>query len=353
MLAEIGRPEICIFPLPFVCPLFACFIAYRPLFTHQPPPSPSHQRLGRTIIFTSVASLSQSLQPSNRPNPSEPTDRSDMPTPGPKKRKQNAGDDADNQELARLPKKGAALAEQIKSICGKYPWEIAEGFEPLTWGINLLEDFRALINLARGTVTITQVRNELQRLAGLHERSDRVNKLMKADIVATKTWVAEKIEHAETRSPEHSNKDEGEDGFSSPGEDTVADDTLSGDKSVTSTANLETGLMDEGDKECEEAHEEHQARPNGEHVGQHVDKNVDQALGPQTPVQSINDSDTTQSREKQANTGMVTTRKHSLPPISPTAPKRQKTANVYLGSGLQTTPEDEQVCASFNASNTY
>ncbi|RSL59547.1 hypothetical protein CEP54_007243 [Fusarium duplospermum] len=62
-------------------------------------------------------------------------------------------------------------------------------------------DLRALVNLARGTVTINEVRGELRRLASLHERADRVNKLIRADVVATKTWVDDKIYRAIAGSP--------------------------------------------------------------------------------------------------------------------------------------------------------
>ncbi|KAI8648479.1 hypothetical protein LRP88_02227 [Fusarium phalaenopsidis] len=278
-----------------------------------------------------------------------------MPTPGPKKRRQTAGDDVNAQELARLPKKGVALAGQIKSICGKYPWDIAEGFEPLTWGINLLEDLRALVNLARGTVTINQVRGELQRLAGLHERADRVNKLMKVDIVATKTWVAEKIDRAITGSPEPSDKDENEDGNTSPGEDTAADDTSSGDKSVISPPGVEAGLIVDGHQEHEEGDEEHHVGAHDEPIGKQVGKNADdQTLDPQTPIRPIGNNGTAESMEKQVNSGMAMTRKHSLSVTSPSAAKRQRILNGITklnkfqpGCGFKTTPEDGQIMDSF------
>ncbi|KAJ3455987.1 hypothetical protein MRS44_017469 [Fusarium solani] len=278
-----------------------------------------------------------------------------MPTPGPKKRRQTAGVDVNVQELARLPKKGAALAEQIKSICGKYPWDIAEGFEPLTWGINLLEDLRALVNLARGTVTINQVRGELQRLAGLHERADRVNKLMKVDIVSTKTWVAEKIDRAIAGSPEPSDKDENEDGNTSPGEDTAADDTSLGDKSVISPSGVEAGSIVDGHQEHEEGYEEHHVDAHDELIGKQVGKNADdQALDPQTLTRRIGDNGITESMVNQVNAGMAMTRKHSLPATSPSAAKRQKMVNgiaklnkLQPGFGFKTTPEDEQIMDSF------
>ncbi|EEU33584.1 uncharacterized protein NECHADRAFT_88535 [Fusarium vanettenii 77-13-4] len=279
-----------------------------------------------------------------------------MPTPGPKKRRLNAVDDVNAQELARLPKKGAALAEQIKSTCGKYPWDIAEGFEPLTWGINLLEDIRALVNLARGTVTINQVRGELQRLAGLHERTDRVNKLMKADVVATKTWVAEKIKRAETESPEPSDKDEDKDGNTSHRENTTADDTSVGDQPVISPPDAEAGPIVGGGKENEQGHEEYHARPNDEPIGKQVQMNADdQYLNTQTPIRPIGDIDTTKSMEKQVNSGMAVARKHSLPATSPlSAAKRQKTVNgiaklnkLQPRSSFQTNAEDEQIMDSF------
>ncbi|RTE77941.1 hypothetical protein BHE90_007569 [Fusarium euwallaceae] len=277
------------------------------------------------LIADGTSPVPQSFRPSSR---SSPIDRSDMPTPGPKNRK---------------------MRIRIKSTCGKYPWDIAKGFEPLTWDINLLEDLRALVNLARGTVTIKQVCGELQRLASLPEPAGRVDKLMRVDVVATKTWVTEKIERAIAGSPEPSGKNEDEDGNCSPVRDTVTDQTVSGDKFRTSPLGPEVEPIVGGEDELDEGHEERSIGPNGQAGEKQPGGDDDEAFNPETPVRPVGRRGTPKSMEKQASSSTSMTRKRSVPATSPSAAKRQKTVNgtvtlnkLQPGSGFQTTPEDEQ-----------
>ncbi|RSL57033.1 hypothetical protein CEP53_006627 [Fusarium sp. AF-6] len=309
------------------------------------------------LIADDTSPVPQSFRPSSR---SSPTDRSDMPMPGPKKRKWRIRGDPNASRLFLLPERGAALATQIKSTCGKYPWDIAKGFEPLTWDINLLEDLRALVNLARGTVTIKQVRGELQRLASLPEPVGRVDKLMRVDVVATKTWVADQIERAVAGPPEPSDKNEDEDGNSSPVRDTVADETVSSDKSCTCPIRPEVEPIVGGDNKLDEDHEMHPVSPNSQASDKQPGKNDDETLSPETPVRPAGRRGTPKSMEKQASSSTSMTRKHSVPATSPSAAKRQKTVNgiatlnkLQPGSGFQTTPEGEQARVSLHIMGSF
>ncbi|RMJ19148.1 hypothetical protein CDV36_001229 [Fusarium kuroshium] len=309
------------------------------------------------LIADDTSPVPQSFRPSSR---SSPTDRSDMPTPGPKKRKWRIRCDPNASRLFRLPERGVALAKQIKSTCGKYPWDIAKGFEPLTWDINLLEDLRALVNLARGTVTIKQVSGELQRLASLPEPVGRVDKLMRVDVVATKTWVADQIERAVAGPPEPSDKNEDEDGNSSPVRDTVADETVSSDKSCTCHIRPEVEPIVGGEDELDEGHEERSVSPNSQAGEKQPGGDDDEAFNPETPVRPVGRRGTPKSMEKQASSSTSMTRKRSVPATSPSAAKRQKTVNgtvtlnkLQPGSGFQTTPEDEQARVSLHIIKIY